>query len=70
MFTWMTVRTHTLIQGYRGSDDIERGTPVLSSLLGHTHPADTYWHLWVHPELMGPCRWQVGAAMGGRIWKV
>ena len=44
---------NTLIQWYRAGEDIERRLPVLSTFLGHTHVADTYWYLSVHPELMG-----------------
>jgi integrase/recombinase XerD len=44
---------NTLIQWYRAGEDIERRLPVLSTFLGHTHAADTYWYLSVHPELMG-----------------
>jgi integrase/recombinase XerD len=44
---------NTLIQWYRGSEDIEQRMPVLSTFLGHAHAADTYWYLSVHPELMG-----------------
>jgi integrase/recombinase XerD len=44
---------NTLIQWYRAGEDIERRLPVLSTFLGHTHMADTYWYLSVHPELMG-----------------
>lgn len=44
---------NTLIQWYRAGEDIERRLPILSTFLGHTHVADTYWYLSVHPELMG-----------------
>jgi len=44
---------NTLIHWYRGSEDVERRLPVLSTFLGHAHVADTYWYLSVHPELMG-----------------
>jgi integrase len=43
----------TLIDWYRAGEDIERRLPVLSTFLGHTHAADTYWYLSTHPELMG-----------------
>jgi integrase len=43
----------TLIHWYRAGEDIERRLPVLSTFLGHTHAADTYWYLSIHPELMG-----------------
>jgi integrase/recombinase XerD len=44
---------NTLIQWYRAGEDIERRLPILSTFLGHTHVAYTYWYLSVHPELMG-----------------
>lgn len=43
---------NTLIQWYRGHEDIERRLHILSTFLGHAHVADTYWYLSVHPELM------------------
>jgi integrase/recombinase XerD len=43
---------NTLVQWYRADEDIERRLPVLSTFLGHTHAADTYWYLSAHPELM------------------
>jgi integrase/recombinase XerD len=43
----------TLIHWYRTGEDIERRLPVLSTFLGHSHAADTYWYLSIHPELMG-----------------
>jgi integrase/recombinase XerD len=43
----------TLIQWYRSGQDVERRLPVLSTYLGHTHVADTYWYLTACPELMG-----------------
>jgi integrase len=43
----------TLIHWYRSGEDIERRLPVLSTFLGHSHAADTYWYLSIHPELMG-----------------
>jgi integrase/recombinase XerD len=43
----------TLIHWYRTGEDIERRLPVLSTFLGHSHAADTYWYISIHPELMG-----------------
>jgi integrase len=43
----------TLIHWYRSGEDIERRLPVLSTFLGHSHAADTYWYLSIHPELLG-----------------
>jgi len=44
--------TETLLRWYRSSEDIERHLPVLSTFLGHTCIADTYWYLSARPELM------------------
>jgi integrase len=44
--------TDTLLRWYRSSADIERHLPVLSTFLGHTCIADTYWYLSARPELM------------------
>jgi len=55
----------TLTRWYRDSEDIERLLPVLSTYLGHTAVAHTYWYISVEPELMGAAvrrlerRWEV-----------
>jgi integrase/recombinase XerD len=43
----------TLVQWYRSGQDVERRLPILSTYLGHSHVADTYWYLSACPELMG-----------------
>lgn len=43
----------TLLAWYRAGLDVERHMPVLSTYLGHTHVADTYWYLSAAPELLG-----------------
>jgi integrase/recombinase XerD len=42
-----------LLQWYRKGEDVERRLPLLSTVLGHVHPSDTYWYLSLCPELMG-----------------
>lgn len=42
----------TLLQWYRSDDDVERRLPVLSTFLGHSRVADTFWYLSTCPELM------------------
>jgi integrase/recombinase XerD len=55
----------TLTRWYRNNEDIERLLPVLSTYLGHSSVADTYWYISVEPELMGAAvqrlerRWEV-----------
>lgn len=43
----------TLLGWYRSGRDVERMMPLLSTYLGHTHVADTYWYLSAAPELLG-----------------
>ena len=43
----------TLVQWYRSGQDVERRLPILSTYLGHSHVAYTYWYLTACPELMG-----------------
>jgi len=42
----------TLVRWYREGLDVERQMPLLSTFLGHTHVADTYWYLSAAPELL------------------
>ena len=44
---------NTVLQWYRGGDDVQRRLPVLSAYLGHSEVRNTYWYLSAHPELMG-----------------
>jgi integrase/recombinase XerD len=43
----------TLLRWYRAGQDAERRLPLLSTYLGHTRVAHTYWYLSACPELMG-----------------
>ena len=43
----------TLLEWYRADEeDIDRRMPLLSTYLGHTDPASTYWYLEAVPELL------------------
>jgi integrase/recombinase XerD len=42
----------TLVRWYRAGLDVERRMLALSTYLGHTHVADTYWYLSAAPELL------------------
>ena len=42
----------TLLGWYREDADIEAQLPLLSTFLGHVHPADTYWYFEGAPELL------------------
>ncbi|MGI0083971.1 MAG: tyrosine-type recombinase/integrase [Nitrososphaerales archaeon] len=43
----------TLLNWYRRGLNVEQRLPILSTFLGHTNIADTYWYLTACPELMG-----------------
>jgi integrase/recombinase XerD len=43
---------NTLLDAYRSSGDVGAWLPLLSTYLGHTEPANTYWYLHAAPELM------------------
>ena len=59
--------TETLLQWYRSGEEVERQLPVLSTFLGHTCIADTYWYLSACPALMAEAvacleqRWETRA---------
>jgi integrase/recombinase XerD len=42
----------TLLGWYRDGGDIEARLPLLSTVLGHVHPADTFWYFEGAPELL------------------
>lgn len=42
----------TLLDWYRDDDDVAARLPLLSTFLGHTEPANTYWYLQAVPELL------------------
>jgi len=62
-----TFAAHTLLNWYRTGMDPEREMVKLSTYLGHTDPAHTYWYLEAIPELLelassrvtGPARQEV-----------
>lgn len=43
---------NTLLDAYRAGVDVGGWLPLLSTYLGHTEPANTYWYLHAAPELM------------------
>ncbi len=43
---------HTVLEGYRTDVDVQARLPLLSTYLGHVHPASTYWYLSAAPELL------------------
>ena len=42
----------TVLDWYAAGEDIDRRMPLLSTFLGHTDPASTYWYLQAAPELL------------------
>jgi integrase len=42
----------TLMDAYRTDADVAARLPLLSTYLGHVHPANTYWYLSAAPELL------------------
>jgi integrase/recombinase XerD len=42
----------TLLGWYRDGIDVAANMPLLSTFLGHVHPANTYWYLSAAPELL------------------
>ncbi len=55
----------TLLRWYRTGLDVDRMMPVLSTYLGHTHTADTYWYLSAAPELLGLAGARLEKTLGG-----
>jgi integrase len=42
----------TVLDAYRADADVAARLPLLSTYLGHLHPANTYWYLSAAPELL------------------
>jgi integrase len=47
-----TFAVRTVMDAYRADADVAARLPLLSTYLGHTHPANTYWYLSAAPELL------------------
>lgn len=47
-----TFAAHTMVNWYRAGKDPEREMVKLSTYLGHTEPAHTYWYIEAVPELL------------------
>jgi integrase len=59
---------NTILDAYRGGDDVAVRLPLLSTYLGHVHPGSTYWYLEAAPELLALAgqRLETHLAHGGR----
>jgi integrase len=54
----------TLLGWYRDGDDVHSRLPLLSTYLGHVHPANTYWYLSAAPELLALVASRLDATAG------
>lgn len=57
--------TETLLRWSRSDAEIEREMPTLSTYLGHSNIADTYWYLSAHPELLQHAALRLERRWGG-----
>jgi integrase/recombinase XerD len=56
----------TLVGWYRDGVDVAAAMPLLSTYLGHVHPANTYWYLSAAPELLALIAARLEAAEAAR----
>ena len=56
----------TLLGWYRNGVDVAAAMPLLSTYLGHVHPANTYWYLSAAPELLALVAARLDAAEAAR----
>lgn len=56
----------TLLEGYRTGADVQTRVPQLSTYLGHSDPAHTYWYLQAAPELLSLAGDRLDQHVGGR----
>jgi len=54
----------TLLGWHRAGSEVERELPVLSTYLGHSQPAHTYWYLQAVPELLELVGRRLDGALG------
>lgn len=47
-----SLAVHTLIDWYRAGENVDQKMPLLSTFMGHSDPASTYWYLEAVPELL------------------
>ena len=58
--------TETLLRWSRSGLQIDREMPTLSTYLGHSNIADTYWYLSAHPQLMRHAALRLERRWGGQ----
>jgi integrase len=54
----------TLLGWYRQGIDVDASLPLLSTFLGHSGPAATYWYLEAVPELLGVVAQRLETVLG------
>ena len=59
-----TFAVNTLLGWYRDGVDVAARMPLLSTYLGHSDPANTYWYLSAVPELLACAATRLAAADG------
>jgi integrase/recombinase XerD len=59
--------TETLLRWSGAGAEIEREMPTLSTYLGHSNIADTYWYLSAHPELLKHAALRLERRWGGSL---
>ena len=61
-----SMAVNTLLAWYREGLDVQARLPVLSTFLGHSKPANTYWYLSAVPELLALAAERRDRAQGAR----
>jgi integrase len=62
-----TFAVNTLLGWYRDGQDVQARMPALSTWLGHTGPAATYWYLSATPELLALAAGRLQATPGDAL---
>lgn len=62
-----TFAVNTLLGWFRDGADVEARMPLLSTYLGHTCPAASYWYLSAVPELLALAADRLHTYRGGRL---
>ena len=61
-----TFAVETMLQAYAAGEDGQKQLSLLSTWLGHVHPASTYWYLSASPELMALAGQRLETYLAGR----
>lgn len=62
-----TFAVNTLLGWYRDGLDVAARMPALSTYLGHTKPANTYWYLTATPELLSFAAGRLAMSEAGQL---